>query len=486
MDESYRFLRKVPLFAELSDDDLGQICHHVEEIHLSAGELLFNEGSIGRQAFVIKEGQIEIFKASNGKSFQLAVRISGEVIGEMSMLDSAPRIASGRALTDSLVLAIHYDDFEHLLDTSPSAARTILHTVTSRLQSTETLLRQNEKMAQLGTFTAGIAHEFNNPSTAVLRGAEQLKIAFQAYQTVSSELNLIRFNSAQASRLGTLDAQIRQRAQSPVELDPLSRSDRETELEEWLEAHDFEQSWNLAPQLVSIGFGLEEVGELKAAFPPQSLVPLVEWVAAGFTIYQLVYEIGHGASRISEIVKALKSYIYLDQGPIQEVNIHEGLENTLIILRYKLKQGVEVKRDFDPNVPPVQAHGSELNQVWTNIIDNAIDAMDGKGRITLKTSYHDPWVVVEIIDNGPGIPQEVQSKLFSPFFTTKPVGKGTGIGLNISYNIIHRHGGDIKVYSQPGETHFEIWLPKNFQQAPEETPRVIPKQKPNEPGLRNM
>jgi predicted CoA-binding protein len=175
---------------------------------------------------------------------------------------------------------------------------------------------------------------------------------------------------------------------------------------------------------------------------------------------------GQSSGRLSEIVKALKTYVYLDQGPVQEVSVQEGLDNTLVILRHKIKQGIEVRREYDPNLPRIQAYGSELNQVWTNILDNAIDAAGGKGRLVLRTRFADPWVVVDIEDNGPGISLEDQNKLFSPFFTTKPMGKGTGLGLNISYNIIHRHGGEIKVKSQPGETHFEVWLPVDLHQSP--------------------
>jgi predicted CoA-binding protein len=202
---------------------------------------------------------------------------------------------------------------------------------------------------------------------------------------------------------------------------------------------------------------------LLSGFPPGSVPLLARWLAVNATVSDLLQEIGQGTTRISEIVKALKSYVYLDQAPVQEVDVHQGLENTLVVLRHKLKGGVEVERKYDQNLPRIQAYASELNQVWTNLIDNAIDAMDGKGKITLRTRYQDPWIVVDIGDTGPGISPELQEKIFNPFFTTKPNDKGTGLGLSITYNIINKHGGDIKVYSQPTNTHFEIWLPKNFE-----------------------
>lgn len=477
MTDRYDFLRKIPLFINLPDPDLEQICQAIEEIHLSAGEELFAEGSIGQQAFVIKEGQIEIYRTANDKKVQLAIRNPGEVIGEISLLENNPRIASGRALTDSLLLAISSSQFNHLLDTSPSAARTVLQNVTNRLQSTESLLLQNEKMAQLGTFTAGIAHEFNNPAAAVQRGAEQMKVAFEEFLAASARLDSAGLTSDQRQSLQALQEQIRLRAFDPIALDPVSRSDMETELEAWLEEQDIDAGWELAPQMVCLGYRVQDFERLKSVYSSSGVEAVMQWAAKSFSIYELLNEISQGASRISDIVKALKTYVYLDQGPLQEVNLHEGLENTLVIMGFKLRSGVEVLRDYDPTIPTVLAYGSELNQVWTNLIDNAIDAMNGKGKITIKTSYQAPWAIVDIIDTGPGISPEILPRLFTPFFTTKPVGKGTGLGLNISYKIILKHRGDIKVRSRPGETHFEVWLPVD-PQADQGSKPAIPIQQP--------
>jgi signal transduction histidine kinase len=199
--------------------------------------------------------------------------------------------------------------------------------------------------------------------------------------------------------------------------------------------------------------------QLAGKVPASGLPLVIEWLTTESTVRVLLDEINEGAGRISEIVKALKSYIYLDQAPAQTVDVHDGIENTLVILRYKLKKGIEVRREFAQHLPRIDAYGSELNQVWTNLIDNAIDAMQGKGKLTIRTRYQEPWVIVEVEDDGPGIPAEIQSRIFNPFFTTKPVGQGTGLGLNLSYNIIQKHRGEIKVHSRPGQTCFEVWLP---------------------------
>lgn len=455
------------MFADLPDADLARICELVEVVRLPQGTELFTEGSPGDHAYVIKEGQIEIYKYSGGRNVQLAIRKSGEVIGEISLLEASPRSASGKALTDSVLLAISHQQLDRLLDTSPSAARTMLHTITSRLRSTEIMLQQSEKMAQLGTLTAGIAHELNNPAAAARRGSEQLIQEISRLQQVQLKLNAEPLELEQVKALGNLDAFARDRAAQPAELDSLARNDLEADLEDWLDNKDLENGWELAPQLASLGYRISELEQLAGKFPTSRLAVVIEWLVITYSIYSLLEEIGQGAGRISEIVKALKSYSYLDQAPVQSVDVREGLDNTLVMLRSKLKAGVSVKREYQADLPKVQAYASELNQVWTNIIDNAVDAMDGKGEITIRAHSQDSWVIVEIEDTGPGIPEEIRSRIFSPFFTTKPLGKGTGLGLNISYNIIRKHNSEIKVFSRPGRTRFEIWLPKNFENVKE-------------------
>jgi len=461
----YEFLKKVPLFANLTEHDLERLCEIVTEVHLDAGDQLFAEGSPGDKAYIIEKGEIEILKASGGRSVLLAVRKSGEVIGEMSLLEAAPRFASGRARTDSSLLAIGHEQLDNLLNTSPSAARSLLFTITSRLRSTEMMLRQSEKMAQLGTLTAGIAHELNNPAAAAQRGASQLNAVISQLQEAQLGLSRLSLPPQKWDQLGELNTVIRDRAINPIDIDTLERSDQEFEIEEWLDAQGVPDGWEYAPTLVDLGFNNQQLTKLVDDFPSDHLVAVIAWLGASFSAYSLLEEINQGAERISAIVKSLKSYVYLDQAPIQTVDIHEGLNNTLVMLRSKIKAGIDVKRDYAEDLPKIQAYGSELNQVWTNIIDNSIDAMNGEGELRIKTLKEGEWVIVELEDNGPGIPDEIQEKIFSPFFTTKAVGKGTGLGLNISYNIVQKHAGEIKVFSKPGKTRFQVCLPVDFNQV---------------------
>ncbi len=261
-----------------------------------------------------------------------------------------------------------------------------------------------------------------------------------------------------------LDARVEERAGKPVDLDPVERSDRELEVEGWLEEHGVDDGWEMAPALVSLGFDSQELGRFAGKLGSDHFAAAIRRVGSNYAVLSLLAEIGQGAGRISDIVKALKSYSYLDQAPVQNVDVHEGLDSTLVILRNKLS-GIHVRREYAPELPSIQAYGSELNQVWTNLLDNAADALEGEGEIAIRTHQEDDEVVVEIEDNGPGIPTELQSRIFDTFFTTKPPGQGTGLGLDISYNIVvQKHRGDIRVTSAPGRTSFEVKLPVNFEE----------------------
>lgn len=326
----------------------------------------------------------------------------------------------------------------------------------------EMMLRQSEKLATLGKLSAGMAHELNNPAAAAQRGAAQLLLMFSQLQENHLRLSQFNLTSNQLDLLLATGTLVQQKASQPDPISPLDRSDREYEIESWMQNQGVEKAWELAPIYVSLDYPIQELENLKEDFPEPIFQAVLEWAACLYQIYTLLDEIGMGAGRIAEIVKALKSYTYLDQAPTLEVDIHEGLDNTLVILRSKLKQGVTVHREYARDLPKIQAYGSELNQVWTNLIDNAIDAMNGQGEITIRTTFDEQWVTVEIEDQGHGIPERVLPHIFDPFYTTKPVGQGTGLGLNISYNIIvQKHKGQIEAHSQPGKTIFSVRLPRN-------------------------
>ena len=327
-------------------------------------------------------------------------------------------------------------------------------------KNAESALRQSEKMATLGTLTAGMAHELNNPAAAAQRASEHLEIAFGELQEAQLALRVSRHSADVEQLLNDLNDQARELAVNPSELGALERLDREAELEEWLEDHGADEPWELATALVDMGHSVTGLDELGSRGAGDHVSLIVSWQVKTYRVYRLAEEIRHGSSRLVEIVGAMKAYAYLGQAPLQDVAVNEGLKNTLIILENKLKKGITVARELDPELPLIEAYGSELNQVWTNLLDNAADAMAGEGHITIRTRTQDERVVVEIEDDGPGIPAEIQTQIFDAFFTTKPPGEGSGLGLNTSYNVVvKKHGGTIDVESVPGRTCFTVRLP---------------------------
>ena len=324
-------------------------------------------------------------------------------------------------------------------------------------------LHQNEKLATLGKLSAGMAHELNNPAAAAQRGAAQIGTSFDTLQRTGLQMSAMQFTTEQLEQLSALDDIAKERVNAGVDLDPITRSDREAELEAWLDDLGIQDAWQLTSSLVDIDFRAAEYAALLSSFETQQLPVVLEWFNCAYTIYSLLDEVGQGAGRISEIVRALKAYTYLDQAPVQKIDVHEGIDSTLVILQNKLQERVQISRTYADDLPLIEAYGSELNQVWTNLIDNAVDAINGEGEISITTRRNGAGVIVEIQDSGSGIPSEIMPKIFDPFFTTKPVGQGAGLGLNIVHNIINKHNGRIDVQSGPGNTLFEIQLPEQLE-----------------------
>ncbi len=462
-------LRAIPLFADLPDEEVQLLSAAATEVPLGEGEVLFEEGAFGDSAYVILEGEIEIITQAKGREVLLAVRRQDEVIGEMALLRAEPRSATARARVPALLLRIPKKELDTLLDTSAQATKALFRVLLERWQSTESRLRQSERMAQLGTLTAGLAHELNNPAAAVERSAGRIREFVDRFAQ-----DLVAMATAGIPH-GTV-ADLVELFDQPFErssLDALARSDLELDVEDWLTDHGVPTPWDLAPDLVEAGVDADRLAALSDRFGEHAptVLPVFALQRRGAG---LIHEVEVGASRLSAIVKALKGYAYLDQAPIQEITITDGIEDTLLILAPKLRD-VEIVRRYG-DIGTIEAYGSELNQVWTNLLDNAADAVhmtDGPHRITIRTHAEDGWAIVEIEDNGPGIPPDIQHRVFDSFFTTKEPGKGTGLGLDISYAIIaDKHGGDLSFDSEPGRTTFRVRLPCNTPVDDKEMPTV--------------
>lgn len=452
-------LRQLPLFEGLTDEDLDRLYNMADVVSLKAGDVLVEEGQPGDSMYIALTGMFEVSKRSGERDVVFAGCGPGDVIGEISLLENVPRTATVRAIQKASLLQISRNTFRQLLVRSPTASLSVLRTMTARVRNTEASLRQNEKMAALGTLSAGLAHELNNPAAAVQRSAGQLRETMAELQRLAAELGAAGLNPGGRETINTLRRELPQRSAAPVRLDPLARSDREGEVGEWMEAQGVDDPWDLAPAIVGLGWTLSDLEGMAPAFDAAELPIFLAWLGTGCQVYALLDVVSQGAGRISEIVKAVKAYSYLDQAPVQLVDVHEGLDNTLVILHHKLG-GITVVKDYAPDLPRIEAYAGELNQVWTNLIDNAVGAMDGTGELRIRTYPRDNAICVEIGDTGPGIPREIQGRIFDAFFTTKPIGVGTGLGLHITYNIVvHQHRGQIDLESEPGRTVFQVILP---------------------------
>ncbi|NMB88578.1 MAG: cyclic nucleotide-binding domain-containing protein [Chloroflexi bacterium] len=478
-------MRKVPLLAGLPPADLARLAQKVETRRLAAGELLFEEGQPGDRAYLIQSGQVEIFRQHNGRAVLLAVRHPGEVIGELSLLEATPRTTTARARQASVLLVIHQGLLDELLEARPETARAMLHAYATRLRATERLLNQSEKLAQLGVLSAGLAHELNNPAAAARSGGEQLRRALDDVRAAGNRLRCAVLSPGQAQTLARMEEQAIGQPGTGVTAgwNALERSDRQADLESWLAVHAVPEAWKISTALVELAYDPLGLDHLAAVFPPELLSVALAWQGALYTAYALVYEIETGAGRMMEIVQAMRTYVYLDQAPVLEVDVHEGLENTLVLLRSKLRERIQVHRYYDPHLPHIQAYGSELNQVWTNLLDNAADAIQGPGNITLRTRREGEGVLIELEDDGPGIPRQALARIFEPFFTTKLPGQGAGLGLSIAYNIVAKHSGEIQVTSRPGCTVFRVYLPLDFETA---APGPARGWKPDDARLRSI
>jgi signal transduction histidine kinase len=452
------FVRRLPFFADLTTDDIAQLCRASRRVHAAPGETVIEEGAPGDSLYIVLSGELEITKREGGRNVVLASRKAGEAVGEMSLLERAPRSATARAVQPSELMEISPESFRRVLEGNPSTAMTVLRTVAGRLRSTEASLMQSDKLASLGTLAAGLAHELNNPAAAIQRSAQHLREAFETWRRRSVDLQRLKLDPEEQAHLAELEAGIA-KCGSPRPDDAAS-SREESKLIAELEALGIDDAADLAPALVGFGWTVERLRPVAGKFGAPHVKAVLQWLGAGFAAQQLVAEIRASAQAISEIVRAVKSYAYLDQAPVQDVDLRAGLEDVLVILRHKLKDGIEVLRDFEPGLPKIEAFASELNQVWTNLIDNAVQAMDGRGVLELRARRVGGEVEVRIADSGPGIPEGIASRIFDPFFTTKPQGVGTGLGLHIAHNIVvNRHRGRIDFDSRPGRTEFKVSLP---------------------------
>ena len=452
-------LGSLMLFEKLSNEQLGWLAEHSKEVSYPAGGVVFTQNQPGTHLYVLIEGGWRLSRIIDGSESNLVTTSQpGTWAGGIPLMDGYYQ-STAHVVQPSRLLQIPNEVLSYMLSAGFPIATHLIAGVSAGSRNVEAQMRQREKMAALGKLSAGLAHELNNPAAAAQRAVGQLRENFQFLQSEAFKLNRL-LGPSQLERLAAFHRELLTQAKAPEGLSSLEQSEREDELSGWLEKHQIEKGWELAPTLVEAGLDTGWLENLKAETGPQALSNVLSWLGVSLETRSLLTQAEHSTQRISSLVKAIKEYSYMDQAPLQEIDIHDGLETTLTILAHKLKGGITLTRDYDRSLPRFNAYGSELNQVWTNLLDNAIDALNGQGQIWVRTRREAKALLVEIADNGPGIPPEIQSRIFDPFFTTKGVGEGSGLGLDIVYQVVvNRHKGDIKVISNPGNTRFEIRLP---------------------------
>ena len=456
MVETSELLHRIPAFDGLPDDQIAWFLSQSKELHLNQGDSYARQGEPADAMFVLLEGEFQWRGELAGESFVLEIH-AGEITGILPFSRMKQFTLSGRAMTEARVLRFPAALFPLLVQKMPELATRLVGLMSDRIREATRFEQQRDRLAALGKLSAGLAHELNNPASAAKRAASQLRDILKRVRDASHELGRRDLTAAQKSEIEKLESSLIQLDGPPP--DALTISDLEEQIDSLLRSHGQRDLWQLASDLAHKNFKPAALEHLFAALDADTARAALVRISASLEIADLLHQIESSTSRISELVGAIKEYTFMDQSPVQNVDIVKTLETTLTILNHKLKRGVTVQRDYQKIPLLVNSFGSELNQIWTNIIDNAIDAMGGKGELRVRTHREDDCVVVEIGDNGPGISPVVRPHIFEPFFTTKAVGQGTGLGLDTVQRIVRKHRGNIQVHSKPGDTRFQVRLP---------------------------
>lgn len=456
-------LRRVHVFSDLSEDQLQWFVDNSEERRFTAGDVMFRKGDKAEAMVVYLEGEIHAYWDDADHDIVYIARAgeqSTEVSGMLPFSRMTEFQVTGYAVTDVRLLWFPVVLFPEMMQRMPVLVQRLVGIMSDRVRESTTLDHQQDKLMALGKLSAGLAHELNNPAAGATRAANDLLETLKELRAADMRLCSHDLTHKQQASIDAFERKAIDHTATAAQLNSLDQSDREDEVSEWLEAHGIAEPWKLSPNLVEAGMDSEALEQLLGEIPATATADVLARVNCQLAAAKLASEIKTATTRISELVGAIKEYSYMDQAKLQELDIHKGLDNTLLILKYKLKKkDITVTRDYAESLPVIKAYGSELNQVWTNLIVNAVDAMSQGGKLKVRTKREPTDILVEIRDNGAGIPPEARSRIFEPFFTTKPVGEGTGLGLDTVARIVRKHRGNVRFESKPGDTCFQVRLP---------------------------
>ncbi|AVH21863.1 ATP-binding protein [Nocardia cyriacigeorgica] len=460
-------LRTLFLFEKLNDEQLAWLCADGRIEHIEPGPL-YREGDPATCFYVLMDGEVRLTKLSGGQEIEM-IRTDhrGSYAGAWAAYlgERADQHYGGSMYVTrpSRFFVLDAATFARMMHEWFPMAVHLLEGAFFGQRNTNARIAQRERLLALGSLSAGLTHELNNPAAAAVRATSGLRDRIAGMRHKLAMMAQGKFDTASLESLVRLQEEAAAQVAKAPELTPLEAADREDALGEWFDEHDIADGWDLAPTFVQAGFDADWLDRVAATLEdstPQVLEGAIRWLNYTIETELLMNEIADSTTRISTLVGAAKQYSQMDRAPFQVVDLHELIDSTLVMLNRKIGDSIQVVKDYDRALPPVPCYAAELNQVWTNLIDNAVYAMDGSGTLTIRTRHDNDCAVVEINDTGPGVPAEVRERIFEPFFTTKPVGEGTGLGLDISFRIVvNKHHGDIRVESTPGDTTFTVWLP---------------------------
>jgi signal transduction histidine kinase len=449
-------LREVPTFSDLSDQQIAWLATHMVDETFEAGSVIIRQGEPAEYMTVMLEGEIRFQTPGDTQVF---LAHAGEVTGLLPYSRLKQYGGTVTAITAIRGARLHKDHFPEMLERIPVLGPRLVALMADRIRRSAYQDVQHEKLVALGKLSAGLAHELNNPASAARQASTELRTWVAELRTANHELASYGLTEDHSRCLAGLEQQAIFRQANNPPLGTVERSDLEDVVGQWLAKRGIETTWQYAPILVDGGFTVALLDDVTTYYSPEMLPSVIRRLAATLSLERSIGVIDDSTKHISQLVQSVKDYSFMDQAPNQEIDVHRGIENTLEMLAHQLRQGVTVVRQFDPSLPRVQANGSELNQVWTEIIQNALEAMNCNGTLTIRTQRELDMALVEIVDDGPGIPEAIQSRIFEPFFTTKQVGEGTGLGLDMVFRAVQRHRGSIRFESRPGETRFQVRLP---------------------------
>ena len=458
-------LRTLFLFEDLQDDQLAWVAEHGHVERYGAGTEIATEGEPAEWVYILLSGGVTLSRLVRGDDVEITRSDQPGVYAGATQFYLGDQVSqvyanSVRTTVDSAVLALPAADFAGVFRQWYPMATHLLQGMFVGLRNADELIGQRERLLALGKLTAGLTHELNNPAAAAGRATVALRERVAGMRHKLAVLAGSELGADELKHLTAIQEEIVKRMSSVPELSPLQASDREDELADWLDGNGATSGWELAPTLVAGGVDIDDLQRVADALGSSYLDSAVRWLAYTVETETLLSEIENATGRISALVGAAKQYSQMDRSSHQSIDVHDGLNSTLIMLSRKIGDQVRIVKDYDSSLPNVPAYAAELNQVWTNLIDNAVDAMNRSGTLTLHTARDGEQLLVEIGDTGPGVPDDMHQQIFEPFFTTKPVGDGTGLGLDVSWRIVvNRHGGSLRVISEPGDTRFQVRLP---------------------------